>query len=153
MYGWEGRGFDDIARLCARRDPARYPLGAMTTDGKGQALQWFRDLPELSAFLHRMEPQRWGVRMLELVELKARTEPVFVRLDVLGLSEELRAEHNAATAPAFRIDWWGRFEVLTSGDGEFASLLRREFSGAEAPLHPEQQAAFVGFLRERYAPG
>lgn len=150
MYAWEGRPFDDIATLCARRDPRRYPIGCLTA-GTGPepppVLQWFRDRPELSAFLHRMEPRRWGIRLDRLPEFKARTQGVFVQLDVFGPTEQLRLAHNALSLPAFEIRWWGNFGALRSADDPLPAALRKAFHGSAATIGDDELDAFVAFLR------
>lgn len=147
MYGWEGRPFDDIARLCLRRDPRRYPWGLLTAAGEREALQWFRDPRELSGFLRRMEPQRWGIRLADLVEFKACTEELFVQLDVFGPSEELRQAHNALSLPAFEVRWWGSFEQLCA-DGGAAAGLRQRLLGDEQPVTAARVDAFAAALTD-----
>jgi hypothetical protein len=150
MYAWEGRPFDDIAILCARRDPRRYPLGCLTA-GPGSepppVLQWFRDRPELSAFLHRMEPQRWGIRLNRLTDFKTRSQSVFVQLDVFGPSDELREAHNAISRPAFEIRWWGGFDALRSTAQPQPAALRTAFHGSARAVDDDELDAFVAFLR------
>lgn len=152
MHAWEGRPFDDIASLCARRDPRRYPLGCLTADAEREVLQWFRDARELSAFLWRMEPQRWGLRLGELAEFKQATQEVFVGLDVFGPTDAARLAHNRLSEPRFAIVWWGRFEDLREGRGEVARTLLQEFrAGAPAEALEENELdGFIAWLRSRY---
>jgi hypothetical protein len=147
MYAWEGRLFDDIATLCARRDPRRHPLGCLTAGaGPEPVLQWFRDRPELSAFLHRMEPQRWGIRLDRLATFKARTEGVFIKMDVFGPTAELREALNAISRPAFEIRWWGKFDALRAADEPLPASLRKAFHGSPTPVADDEVDAFVAFL-------
>ena len=126
MHAWEGRPFADIARLPLKRDPRRYPVGCATGDGVREAVQWFRNIPELAQFLRRMEPQRWGLAGPELIDCKAALEPALTQVDVLGLTEANRRAHNAVTAPRYRILWWGTLEALLAAPEDWPrGLLRR----------------------------
>lgn len=150
MHAWEGRPFDDIARLCARRDPRKYPIGCLTAGGNDSpapVLQWFRDRTELSAFLHRMEPQRWGIRLDRLTTFKVRTENVFVHMDVLGPTEPLREAHNVISRPDFEIRWWGEFNDLRFGDEPLPAALRKAFHGRADAVADDEVEEFIGFLR------
>lgn len=155
MYGWEGRPFDDIAALAARRDPRRYPMGCLTggrSGGDGRhVLQWFRHVGEMTAFLIRMEPQRWGVSLANLIELKSRTGEILTIADVEGPTEPVRIAHNAVTAPAFEILWWGSWDALLSGGEGWPGETLEAFAGRrDAALPDGRIEAFLAFLRQRY---
>lgn len=111
MYAWEGKSFDEIETLTLKRKPERYPVYCVVEgnrDGERvQVTQRFRDVREMSAFLQRMEPQRWGVRGLALVALKPLLQEALTALDVFGPTEQARARHNAVTEPGYRVVEWG----------------------------------------------
>lgn len=148
MHAWEGRPFEDIAPLAARRDPRRYPVGCVTGDGDVEVVQWFRTVPELVQYLLRMEPQRWGFRQAKLIAIKPRLQPVLTTVDVTGLTEPSRVALNAETEPAYRILWWGDFGALLAGRDPWSSRL---LEAADA-LHLEGEAradAVAAHLRAR----
>lgn len=159
MYGWEGRSFEDVSRLCARRDPRRFPLGSTTAgvvadDQRSEVLQWFRDHAEMSAFLLRMEPQRWGIRLLDLTRFKSAAEGVIVQLDVLGPTEALRAALSERTRPAFEVLWWGSFEELVAGRDGWPARVRHRYQ-QESPQRlgaTDDLECFIDYLRRRYVP-
>lgn len=111
MYAWEGKSFDEISNLTLKRKPDRYPVYCVVEgiqDGKTvQVTQRFRDVREMSAFLQRMEPQRWGFRALDLIELKPQLQEALTALDVFGTTEPAREGHNAVSSPAYRVVDWG----------------------------------------------
>lgn len=111
MYAWEGKPFDDIARLTLKRKAERYPVYCVVegaADGETTRItQRFRDVREMSAFLQRMEPQRWGIRGLAFVELKPQLQEALTELDVFGATETARERHNGVSEPAYRIVDWG----------------------------------------------
>lgn len=149
MHEWEGRPFDDIAALCARRDPRRYPFGCVTAGPAArEVLQWFRSIAEMEGFLWRMEPQRWGLRLGELAAFKSRTETVLTGLDVEGAVESLREAHNALSRPLFEIRWWGHLADLRAGRGDWAAAALARFrQGDLAPITDEELERFLGDLR------
>ncbi|MBA1147236.1 hypothetical protein H0Z60_09205 [Ectothiorhodospiraceae bacterium WFHF3C12] len=111
MYAWEGKSFDEIANLTLKRKPERYPVYCVvegTQDGERVRItQRFRDVREMSAFLQRMEPQRWGIRALALVELKPQLQEALTRLDVFGPTAEALNAHNSITEPDYQVLDWG----------------------------------------------
>ncbi|PWG61053.1 hypothetical protein [Sediminicurvatus halobius] len=146
MHGWEGRPFADIDRLTRKRDPRRHPIGCVTTDGEREIVQWFGNIPELSQFLRRMEPQRWGLAGAALIEIKAQLEAVLTRVDVFGLTEDNRLAHNRLTAPRYEVVWWGSLQELLRDPGEWPSQLRAA-AGADDADDPAVRIA--EHLRER----
>jgi len=111
MYAWEGKHFDEIASLTLKRKPERYPVYCVVEgvqDGKTVRLtQHFRDLREMSAFLQRMEPRRWGLSGAAFIQIKAKLEDALTLLDVFGPTDQARQRHNQMTAPTYRIVNWG----------------------------------------------
>lgn len=137
-HGWEGKPFDEVAKLAQRRDPRRYPVGCATGNGHRGVIQWFLTVPELVQYLLRMEPQRWGYRGAALIELKPRLQAVLTGVDVLGLSEDARARLNTVTEPGYRIEWWGSFSQLLAAEGPWSRSLV-DAAGA-ASLAPAKRA-------------
>lgn len=133
MHAWEGQQFSDVALLPQRRDPRRFQVGCATSDGGPPVLQWFRNMPEISQWLRRMEPQRWGLRGPALITIKAELEPVLTRVDVHGLDEDSLSAHNAVTEPVYSLLWWGDFATFAAGRDTWS----REFL-AMAQLEPVQ---------------
>lgn len=160
MYAWEGRPFADIARLCARRDPRRYPVGMATAaprEGTPVVLQWFRDPSKLAAFLWRMEPQRWGLRGPTLAEFKMRSEAALVPVPVLGLTEPLRRGYNALSLPHFGVVWWGSWPELTAAaDGwprQVVAAYRQIGENAmPTAVGADEADRFLAYLRAHYLP-
>jgi hypothetical protein len=147
MHAWEGRPFDDVVRLAVRRDPKRHPFGLVTgrsNEPSSEVLQWFRHADEMAAFLWRMEPQRWGLRLGKLAEFKARIEPVIVQLNVIGPNEALRQAHNEISRPHFEVRWWGSLEALRTGQGAWAEALIEQVDGTD-------EGALLTHLKERFA--
>ncbi len=131
MHVWEGQNFADVALLPQRRDPRRFQVGCATTHGKAVVLQWFRNMPEITQWLRRMEPQRWGLKGAALIEIKPALEAVLTQVDVHGLSEVSRLAHNAASAPHYEIAWWGDFVTFAAGGDAWSARFL-----AEARLTP-----------------
>lgn len=111
MYAWEGKNFDEVAKLTVKRKPERYPVYCEVEgqqDGETvRVIQRFRDVREMSAFLQRMEPQRWGIRGLAFVELKPLLQEALTELDVFGMSDLARGRHNSVSEPVYRVVNWG----------------------------------------------
>lgn len=145
MHGWEGKAFEDIATLTLKRDPERYPFGFASGDGHREYLQWFRNLPEMTQYLARMEPQRWGLQGAQLITMKEGLQEALTGVDVFGLSEDARQGLNELTAPHYRILWWGTFDRLVAGgDAWSAALLARAAVGRD---DESARAAVKSWLR------
>lgn len=150
MHAWEGQSFSDVRLITQRRDPRRFQLGCATSDGTHTALQWFRNMPEISQWLRRMEPQRWAIRGSALIAIKAELEPILTRVDVYGLEEESRVAHNAVTAGHYQILWWGDFSTFAAaGDHWSDTFLSREGLTPVNAADNEQAKALAESLRAR----
>jgi hypothetical protein len=69
----------------------------------------------------------------------------------LQLTESLRERVNVATGPILELVWWGSFENLCAGRGEFATAALQCFrkqQGGLAPVTREEIDDFVDFLSE-----
>ena len=150
MHTWEGQNFTDVDLIPQRRDPRRFQVGCATTDGGRLVLQWFRNMPEISQWLRRMEPQRWGLRGPALIAAKAELEPVLTRVDVHGLEEASRMAHNRVTRDHYELVWWGDFATFAAGAEPFPeTFLSRAGLEPVDPADHEQARALAEALRER----
>jgi hypothetical protein len=150
MHAWEGQNFSDVDQLTQRRDPRRFQLGCATSNGQRTILQWFRNMPEISQWLRRMEPQRWALRGPALIAIKSQLEPILTRVDVYGLEEASRTAHNAITDAHYEILWWGDFATFASGSDAFSArfLALEGFAPVDANSN-EQAKILASQLRER----
>lgn len=137
MYAWEGKSFEDVTDLCRQRNPQRFTLGALTGNGAHACLQWFRDPKELIEFLSRMEPQRWGVTGLNLIQLKEALDDTVTAVHVFGLSKAYRMAFNRAAAPHFQIHWWGNHEAWQ----QLCESVGLEPNAAETPANAVEKLA------------
>lgn len=87
----------------------------------------------MTQYLTRMEPQRWGVRGGDLLEMKPRLEEALTAVAIVGLADPPRAAYNAIAQPTFSICWWGTFAGLCDGQGEWARGFLAQAGVAELP--------------------
>lgn len=107
MHIWEGQAFAEVALIPIRRDPALFKVSCTITNGQVSTFTLlFYNIPEVSQWLRRMEPQRWGFHGPELIEIKAALEPALTQVDVYGLTDANREAHNAVTRPHYWITHW-----------------------------------------------
>lgn len=153
MHAWEGKPFIEVDLLTQRRDPRRFSIGCATCSNdqpEAICLQWFRNVPEISQWLRRMEPQRWGLRGAELIGLKAELEPILTQVDVHGIVPDLIPLHNQVTAGHYQLLWWGEFADLAAGADEWtAEFLKTEGLQKAAITQTEQIRTIALALRER----
>ncbi|KAB7619740.1 hypothetical protein [Alkalilimnicola sp. S0819] len=153
MHLWEGKDLDESLRMPRRRDPVHFRTGMLLgpDEHEPQALCWFRDPGELASYLHRIEPQRWGLRGPALLGYKDATGDLCTRIDMLGPEEGLRLELNRCAAPHFAILWWGDLRELLFAPTPWPRRLRRDFLGGSArAIRQEEAPAFVDQLSARY---
>jgi hypothetical protein len=143
------------------RDPREYPYGYLT-GGTGllegvRVFVWFHTVDELIESLLEVEPRMYGVepgRGLETFQERAR--PILDCVRRRGLDDTLRAELAPEADGKFAVHWWGTYADLRHGRGALGGQLVDEFLGEERRgqlLHPDQEAAFVEFLRPNVAQG
>ncbi len=133
MHVWEGKAFAEVSLLPQRRDPQRFTIGCATQADGAAVIQWFYNIPELSQWLRRMEPQRWGYQGAELIRIKAALEPALTQVDVYGLQTALRRHHNSLTENTYQVVWWGRFQDLLEGRDDWSqAFLQNEGLGLAA---------------------
>ncbi len=153
MHAWEGKPFKEVDLLTQRRDPRRFMIGCATASIETPdsiCLQWFRNVPEISQWLRRMEPQRWGLRGAELIAIKAELEPVLTQVDVHGIDPALIPRHNAITHSHYQLLWWGEFsELATGADDWTAKFLQSEHLPTAAMNDTEAARTLALALRER----
>ncbi|EAR20722.1 hypothetical protein NB231_12566 [Nitrococcus mobilis Nb-231] len=151
MYAWEGKKFQDVAEITVKRDPQRFRHGCATASADGtEIIQWFRSVAELTQYLTRMEPRRWGMKMGDLIAVKPRLVDVLTPVDVIGYNDKAQAAYNACVHPYFRIVWWGTFdELLEAEDTWPAALLASAKAGALTG--EERTARLISYLQARSA--
>ena len=158
MFEWEGETIEAVTRLMARRDPKRYRLGMLTAgpwppEEDTGVMQWFANRSELSQFLPRVEPRRWGADGLSYIELRDALQECAVPLQVSGPTEALRERVNACAAPEFGIRWWGTLDELREGRSTWA---RELFSALADPppqdhaLPPRRVSELLALVARRY---
>ena len=153
MYKWEDLHPDDAASEVGSRDPRRCPFGYLAksdSDSLGdRSVFWFPSIDELASFLIFHEPEvcedvddrRDARNALKLLLQAPRGH--------LELSEDLRERLNVALEPHLKIVWWGTFEDLCMGEGDFARNVLQSFRERfPAPVAPEEIDEFVDFLSE-----
>lgn len=152
MYGWEGKSFQQVAEITVKRDPRRFKHGCATADLEGtEVIQWFRSVAELTQYLTRMEPQRWGMKLGDLIAVKPRLVDVLTPVDATGCNDRAQAAYNACVHPFFRIVWWGTFDELLAGDDTWpATLLAR--AKANALSGEERSDHLIAYLQARGVP-
>lgn len=155
MHAWEGKPFQEVDLLTQRRDPRRFTIGCATCPSNNPdeiCLQWFRNIPEISQWLRRMEPQRWGLRGAGLIELKAQLEPILTQVDVYGITSDLIPSHNQITRAHYQLLWWGEFSDLAAGTDSWTSrFLKTEGLQPIASTNSEQARSMALALRQRIA--
>lgn len=153
MYEWEDIHLDDVAEALLSRDPRRYPFGYSAkrdTDSSWvRSLFWFSSTEELASFLIFYEPEfcedaderRDARNALKLLLRDSRGN--------VELSEDIRERLNLALEPHLEIVWWGPFEDLCMGEGNFARSVLQSFRELyPAPVAPDEIKEFVDFLSE-----
>lgn len=156
----------EIGEVAHQRDPREFPWGYFSYGdapggiGGGTGLiLWFASHREmLDFFLHHELESHW----LENADEDERAEVLReVRTALEPLSESksgLQSALAAANEPLrnlVQLTWWGRFEELVSGSGEFAMHLRSFFrsddsdeEGRSSPITDAELSDFVESLQE-----
>ncbi|MDN5849784.1 MAG: hypothetical protein L0H63_09140 [Nitrococcus sp.] len=153
MYGWEGKKFQQVAEITVKRDPRRFNQGCTTAGSDGtEVIQWFRSVAELTQYLTRMEPMRWGMKLGDLIAVKPRLVDVLTPVDVIGCNDKALAAYNSCVHPFFQIVWWGTFEQLLEADATWpATLLAR--AKASALTGEERRERLIAYLQTRSGVG
>lgn len=152
MYGWEGKNFRQVAEITIKRDPQRFSHGCATasSDGATEVIQWFRSVAELTQYLTRMEPQRWGMKLGDLIAVKPRLVDVLTPVDVIGYNDKARMAYNACVWPFFQVAWWGTFDELLAGNDTWPATLLA--SAKASPLDGEERRdRLIAYLQARGA--
>lgn len=152
MYGWEGKNFQEVAGVTVKRDPRRFRHGCATANLEGtEVIQWFRSVAELTQYLTRMEPQRWGMKIGDLIAVKPRLVDVLTPVDVIGCNEKARMAYNACVWPFFQILWWDTFDALLEGSSTWPATVLAS-AKARALSGEERSDRLIAYLQARSAP-
>ena len=160
-YEWFRAGGAHNAELPHDRDPRAYGWGLYQRDvppttsadlSFGEFL-WFGSPRELATYIREVELQIYSLHPQDQLDgYQASVEPILARLSAPDPEwEETRVDINVAQ-DLFRVVWWGRFEALCSGSGDFELELRRQFQdlrGADDPASPiaaSEMHDFIGFI-------
>lgn len=155
-YNWfDSEGQHDV-ELPHERDPRTYPWGMFTRDDSVLApvgmFLWFSSPEELAAYVHEVEPRIYDLDDQERTKVQGDIAAPLAELTSSDADlEGARVALNAAQ-DYFTTDWWGTFDVLCTGDGEWEKEPRAESrpddDGAEAdrPIGPDEADAFIEYL-------
>ena len=146
----------EIATEATERDPQDYPYGYFAGGGCAldhtRVFSWFQSLDELARHILEVEPRVFDVEPGEgLEELQAMIRPITTEACRTGLCEELRVALDEALCRAFVIDWWGTFEDLCLGRGEFGRQVPDSYLGEEREgqtLPSQEVSESAAFLKE-----
>jgi hypothetical protein len=132
-------GFPNVLQEASDRDPRRYPYGFFVSDVVG-IFTWFSSPDELFDTFVEAEPTVYasgsepGLDKLteELQAIRKRVKrPV-------ALTEKLRREVNEVLGDNADLEWWGNFDDLRKGTGEFETDLRTWFREARGDVADEE---------------
>lgn len=159
-YEWFRPGAHN-AELPHDRDPRAYVWGLYQRDVSPSAsldvsfgeFLWFGSPRELVTYIREVEPQVYCLHpQVQLDAYGPSVEPVLARLSAPDTGwEEARVDINRSQ-DIFRVVWWGRFETLCSGSGDFELEFRREFRGLDgadktaSPIAASEMDAFIAFI-------
>ena len=154
-YDWFDEAGNHDAELPHDRDPRSHPFGMFTRDASGVAsvgmFFWFSSAEELAAYIREVEPQIYRLDESESEELRCAVEAPLQGLTAATDLESVPDQLNRAQ-DYFAIEWMGRFEELTGGDGEWAREVRAESRSDDQemdpgrPLAPDEIPAFIEFV-------
>lgn len=155
-YEWRSDDGSPDLETPHRRDPRDYPWGMFTSDDFVLAnvgmFMWFADRSEMAAYIREAEPTIYDVTGAELDELMQAIEPSLSRLIAGEALESVRESLNGAQEH-WNTQWWGTFEDLCTGQGEFESEVRIAFreldgDGSPDPIEAGEQARLIEFLAD-----
>ena len=160
-YEWFRAGGVHNTELPHDRDPRAYGWGLYKRDVSPTAsvdlsfgeFLWFGSPRELATYVGAVGPQIYFLHPQDQLDVyQASVEPILARLSAPDPEwEETRVDINVAQ-DLFRVVWWGRFEALCSGSGDFELELRRQFrdmggiDGPASPIGPSEMDDFVAFI-------
>ena len=138
------------------RNPNKYPYGSLEMDHMGMCMFYWSDSPrnKLLTILSLPKTLEWDKEELNILEPilgKYRNEGVVANLD-----GDLLADINKVIKDqGWEILWWGRFEELIIGEGEFEKDMRSSFrehhdsdSGlSDEPILKKEQKDFIRYLQ------
>jgi hypothetical protein len=148
--------WSEIAAEAMERDPREYRFGYYTGGSfvldSTRVFVWFASLDELIRQVLEIEPRVHDLEPGEgLEEFQARIGPVLERARKEGLTEELRDTLKPEQDGFFVIEWWGTFDDLCRGEGEFARGVLDDFLGEDREgqeLKSGEENDFAEFVQQ-----
>ena len=136
-------GFPQVLDDASERNPREFPFGYFVSDVVGLFV-WFRSPDELFDAFVEAEPTVYAAGSEpDLERLTKGLGKIRLRVSrPVHLTEKLRQEINDALGDSADLEWWGRFEDLLKGTGEFATDLRgwfRESQGDEVDRDDDEE--------------
>ncbi len=121
-------GFPQVLEEASDRDPREYPFGCFVSDVVG-IFTWFRTADELLDTFVDAEPAVYAAGSEpDLDKLTVGLEEIRRRVKrPVALTEKLRQEINEILDDNADLEWWGKFDELLKGPGEFETDLRGWF--------------------------
>jgi len=151
MYEWQEQTGPKAAEIPHERDPRNFPWGMFSADDNAQApigmFMWFATPDEMAEYVRIVEPQTYQMEADERAELLERLDPGLTMLvaDPSGL-EKAREAVNSAASGYWETHWWGTFDGLCSGAGEWERFVRDQFHDHEGEVTPDKIDHFIDFL-------
>jgi hypothetical protein len=133
-------GFPQVLQDASDRDPREFPLGCFVSDVVG-TFTWFKSADALLDTFVEAEPAVYsGGSEPTLDKLTEGLEAIRRRVKrPVVLTEKLRQEINAVLGDSADLEWWGKFEDLLTGSGEFESDLRGWFRESQGDAVDEDE--------------
>jgi hypothetical protein len=156
-WPWQSKPIEEAAIELNDRDPEKFPLGIFSQDDIAGGFMWFSSLEEMSAaavsvlsFVNVAEDDLEGMEAHRKATAALLPQGLPAKLD-----ESLRDAINDAwealdSGAGGQLIWWGNFEDLLSGGGEFECELRANFREDEdgSSIQPGEKADFLGFIKD-----
>jgi hypothetical protein len=142
-----------LGEAAMTRDPRRAPYGYFSGGtfvlDSTRVFQWFDSLDAMGHHMLEVEPRVHDLDHDDLPAYQERLRSLIARLSAEGLSDRLRNEINQALSHTFRIEWWGEFNELVSGNSEFACGIRSGFLDDQecARIESGDLEAFIEYLQ------
>lgn len=141
----------ELGDAVMNRDPREYPYGYFSGGSfaldSARVFMWFADEQDLIKHIADCDPAVYDLDEAESVAFSNHVHRIF-KVDNALSSENLELL-NAAASSFFCVDWWGTFDELTCGDGEFARQLRSEFREGESdsPIVDLEMDDFIDLIQ------
>ena len=146
--------WSDVAAEAMERDAREFPFGYLTGGSfvmdSVQVFVWFKSLEDLLQHIRDVEPRVYDLEPGQgLKDYQMRVGPLLESVRADGFAESLRLRLNAAVNEAFVVDWWGRYDELRTGRGEFARELLDHYLDEDRRgqvLPEDEEGDFVEYL-------